>query len=387
MQDLSREAILRMVGMHDAAHLSRQLNAIQLSMEEQGGKLVTYWTEIRKTEKDITLIAGRMTEAETDIAQLQVTAGQISASVSSLQTTVGGHTEQIGQLQITANSLTASVSSLNTTVSGHTQSIGQLQITANSLTASVSSISDTVNGHTTKIAQLEITDSSISNRVTVIEGDYVKEAEISLMVKKDGNGYISNANIKADRIDFTFTQSTNFNSGGQTVMNIDSSGNLWIAGEYKGGSITGNITVGTGTKKMYIEPTSSGARLVGKSGDTETLSLGFYDGTSSHNAQLRFGSSHYSEESLQVRSTDTGSLGTIDVAADGLSGPEIHIAYNGSSGLVRFIFQAADKYVILRATGYGYDTSKWPQEGVDNINSLGKGTVYLRSDGCLGVKQ
>ena len=75
-----------------------------------------------------------------------------------------------------------------------------MQITANSLTASVSSISDTVNGHTTKIAALEITDSSISNRVTVIEGDYVKEAEISLMVKKDGNGYISNASIKADNI-------------------------------------------------------------------------------------------------------------------------------------------------------------------------------------------
>jgi hypothetical protein len=215
----------------------------------------------------------------------------------------------------------------------------------------------------------------------------VKEAEISLMVKKDSNGYISNASIKADRINFTFTQSTNFISGGKTVMNIDTGGNLWIAGEYKGGSITGNITVGTGTKKMYIEPTSSGARLVGKSGDTEMLSLGFYDGTSSHNAQLRFNSSYYSEQALQVRGTGTGSLGTIDVDANGLSGPGIIIAYNGSSGLVRFIFQSADKYVILRATDYGYSNSRWPKEGVDNISALGVGTVYLRSDGCLGVKQ
>ena len=450
MQDLSREAILRMVGLHDAAYLSRQLNAIQLSLEEESGKMVTYWTEIRKTEKEVTLIAGRMDDAETDIAQLQVTAGQISASVSSLQTTVNGHTTSIGQLTIKTDSISQSVSSLTTTVNGHTSQIstlrtdlngisatvtadhttlgthttqiGSLQVTTNSISQEVSNISDEVdavsgtvtthtsqistlrtdlNGisatvtsdhttlgtHTTQIGSLQVTTNSISGRVTAIEGDYVKEAEISLMVKKDGNGYISNASIKADRIDFTFTHSTNFISGGQTVMNIDNSGNLWIAGEYKGGSITGNITVGTGTKKMYIEPTSSGARLVGKSGDTETLSLGFYDGTSSHNAQLRFNSSYYSEQALQVRGTGTGSLGTIDVDANGLSGPAIHIAYNGSSGLVRFIFQSADKYVILRATDYGYSNSRWPTEGVDNISALGAGTVYLRSDGCLGVKQ
>ena len=250
MKDLTREAILRMVGLHDAAHMMRQLNAIQLSMEEEQGRMVTYWTEIRKSEKEVTLLAGRMTDAETNIGQLQVTAQQI----------------------------TASVSSLTTTVNGHTTSIGQLQITANQLTASVSTISDTVNGHTTSIGQLEITSNRISNRVTVIEGDYVKEAEISLMVKYDPNtGYISNASIKADNIDFTFTRATNFISGGQTVMNIDTGGNLWILGEYKGGSITGNITVGTGTNKMYIQPNEQGgAQLIGKSGNDIVLELGFF---------------------------------------------------------------------------------------------------------------
>lgn len=249
MENLSREAILRMVGLHDAAHMMRQLNAIQLSMEEEQGRMVTYWTEIRKSEKEVTLLAGRMTDAETNIGQLQVTAQQI----------------------------TASVSSLTTTVNGHTTSIGQLQITANQLTASVSTISDTVNGHTTSIGALEIESNRVSNRVTVIEGDYVKEAEISLMVKKDANGYISNALIKADIIDFTFTQSTNFNSGGQTVMNINSNGDLWILGEYKGGSITGEITVGTGTNKMYIMPNDQGgAHLIGKSGNDIVLELGFF---------------------------------------------------------------------------------------------------------------
>ena len=249
MENLSREAILRMVGLHDAAHMMRQMNAIQLSLEEEQGRMVTYWTEIRKSEKEVTLLAGRMTDAETNIGQLQVTAQQI----------------------------TASVSSLTTTVNGHTTSIGQLTITANNLTASVSTISDTVNGHTTSIGQLQITSNSISNRVTVIEGDYVKEAEISLMVKKDGSGYISNASIKADNILFTFTRNAEFISNGTTVMNIDTGGNLWIKGEYKGGSITGDITVGTGTNKMYIQPNEQGgAQLIGKSGNDIVLELGFF---------------------------------------------------------------------------------------------------------------
>ena len=208
MESLTREAILRMVGLHDAAHMMRQLNAIQLSMEEEQGRMVTYWTEIRKSEKEVTLLAGRMTDAETDIGQLQVTAQQI----------------------------TASVSSLTTTVNGHTTSIGQLQITANQLTASVTTIEDTVNGQTTSIGALEIESNRVSNRVTVIEGDYVKEAEISLMVKYDPNtGYISNASIKADNIDFTFTRNANFISNGTTVMSIDTGGNLWIAGQYQNG--------------------------------------------------------------------------------------------------------------------------------------------------------
>ena len=253
MESLTREAILRMVGLHDAAHMVRQLNAIQLSLEEEQGRMVAYWTEIRKSEKEVTLLAGRVSANETNIGQLQVTAQQI----------------------------TASVSSLTTTVNGHTTSIGQLQITANSLTASVSSISDTVNGHTTKIAQLEITDSRISNRVTVIEGDYVKNAQITLMVTKNAQGYISNALIDADDITFVFTDAVTWYWQSQTEANkrmgLDNGGNLWIDGEYRGGSITGNITVGTGTNKMYIQPNEQGgAQLIGKSGNDTVLELGFF---------------------------------------------------------------------------------------------------------------
>ena len=345
MESLSREAILRMVGLHDAAHMVRQLNAIQLSLEEEQGRMVAYWTEIRKSEKEVTLLAGRMTAAETNIGQLQVTAQQI----------------------------TASVSSLTTTVNGHTSSIGQLQITANQLTASVTTIEDTVSGHTTSIGQLEITSNRISNRVTVIEGDYVKNAQITLMVTKNASGYISNALIQADYIDFTFTKSTNFNSGGQTVMNINSSGDLWIAGEYKGGSITGNITVGTGTNKMYIQPNASnGADLVGYSGATEVLKLGFVVGDSGYtNITPSLSLSYYNNGSLQFISQ--------------LKPYYLSIKNNTNSDEALIM---ADRMSIdgdIRATAFAIKSGSTIYSGVNQTVTIGSTTLTIKGGIITGV--
>ena len=179
------------------------------------------------------------------------------------------------------------MSSISDTVNGHTTSIGQLTITTNNLTASVSSISDTVNGHTTSIGQLQITTNSISNRVTVIEGDYVKNAQISLMVVKDGNGYISNALIDADDIDFVFTRAVSWYWQNKTEANkrmgLDSSGNLWISGELRGGSIQGNYTIGTqGTKmQIYVDETVGSFRSSGIRGrdtnNAEVIRLGMLE--------------------------------------------------------------------------------------------------------------
>lgn len=261
METLNREDILRMIGLRDSAGLYSKINSLMIDMYDEGGKLAEYSTQIIQTEKNITLLAQRVTDDETDIADLTVQAQQISASVSSLTTTVNDHTQRIGQLQITANNLTASVSSLTTTV----------------------------NGHTSKIAALEITDSSISNRVTVIEGDYVKNAQISLMVTKNEQGYISNALVSADKINFVFTDAVTWywksKIDDNKRMGLDTGGNLWISGQYRGGTITDNVNVGTTGNKMqiYTDETispqtgykKSGIR--GVNGSTTLLDLGFGD--------------------------------------------------------------------------------------------------------------
>ena len=192
---------------------------------------------------EVDAIDGTVTNHTSQISTLRTDLNGISATVTADHTTLGTHTTQIGSLQTTTSSISQSVSSLTTTVNGHTSQISTLRTDLNGISATVTADHTTLGTHTTQIGSLQTTTTSISGRVTAIEGDYVKEAEISLMVKKDSSGYISNASIKADNILFTFTKTTNFISGGQTVMSIDNGGNLRILGTLTAGCVIGNLNV------------------------------------------------------------------------------------------------------------------------------------------------
>lgn len=236
METLNREDILRMIGLRDSAGLYSKINSLMIDMYDEGGKLAEYSTQIIQTEKNITLLAQRVTNDETDIADITVTAQEISQTVEHQQD---------------------EIDSVTGTVNGHTTQIGQLQTTAQQITASVSSLTTTVNGHTSKIGELVIKDNEITQRVSVVEGDYVKNAQISLMVKYDPNtGYISNALVNADDITFVFTDAVTWYWQSQIDdnkrMGLDDGGNLWISGQYRGGTITDNVVVGTSGGKMEI---------------------------------------------------------------------------------------------------------------------------------------
>lgn len=292
METLNREDILRMIGLRDSAGLFSKINSLMIDMYDENGKLAEYSTQIVQTEKNITLLAQRVTDDEQDIADLTVTAQQISATVEHQQDeideidgTVSGHTTQIGQLQVTAQEISASVSSLTTTVNGHTSQISTLRTDLNGISATVQSDHTTLGQHTTKIGQLEVTTGGISQRVTVIEGDYVKNAQISLMVTKNAQGYISNALIDADDINFVFTDAVTWYWQSQTEANkrmgLDSNGDLWISGQYRGGTITDNVVVGTsgGEMEIYSDEVVTGSLkksgLRGVVGSNTVLDLGF----------------------------------------------------------------------------------------------------------------
>ena len=249
------------------------------------------------------------------------------------------------------------------TVTNHTSQISTLRTDLNGISATVTADHKTLGTHTTQIGSLQVTTNSISGRVTAIEGDYVKEAEISLMVKKNSNGYISNASIKADNIDFTFTRSTNFISGGQTVMNINSSGDLWILGDLKGGSIQGNYTVGTTGNKMeiYADEVSHGY--------ITTSGLRGFDSNNNKLIDLRMLGTSLSdvEGELYLYSSDGYTL-SLFPRFIGFSAP------NGG-GYVTFGFDANGKVYIYAPI------SKWPSLSGSTVT----GQVYL-DNGYLKVR-
>ena len=178
---LSREEILRMVGLTSRG-LGSRLNEIEEGFEGAGDTLERYWTQIVKNEREITLIAGREAENETNIAQLQVTAREISARVSTVSNEVDEisgvvtqHTTKIGELTVSDSQIRASVSTLTTTVNNNTTKIGQLEVSDSQIRASVQTVSDdldtvsgTVSSHTTKIGQLEVSDTQIRSSVSTL---------------------------------------------------------------------------------------------------------------------------------------------------------------------------------------------------------------------------
>ena len=322
--------------------------------------------EVSNISDEVDAIDGTVTNHTSQISTLRTDLNGISATVTADHKTLGTHTTQIGSLQVTTNNISQSVSNISDevdaidgTVTNHTSQISTLRTDLNGISATVTADHKTLGTHTTQIGSLQVTTNSISGRVTAIEGDYVKEA----MVKKDGNGYISNASIKADNIDFTFTRSTNFISGGQTVMNINSSGDLWILGDLKGGSIQGNYTVGTTGNKMeiYADEVSHGY--------ITTSGLRGFDSNNNKLIDLRMLGTSLSdvEGELYLYSSDGYTL-SLFPRFIGFSAP------NGG-GYVTFGFDANGKVYIYAPI------SKWPSLSGSTVT----GQVYL-DNGYLKVR-
>ena len=399
METLNREDILRMIGLRDSAGLYSKVNSLMIDMYDEGGKLAEYSTQILQTEKNITLLAQRVTDDETDIADLTVTAQQISATVEHQQDeidevtgTVNGHTTQIGQLTVTAQQIQASVSTLTdtvetqgddisglkTTTQTHTSQISSLQMTDTQIQASVSSLRtdvDTNTGNITRQSQQISTISqkadSIDARVQVVEGDYVKNAQISLMVTKNAQGYISNALIDADDIDFVFTDAVTWYWKSQAEANkrmgLDSNGDLWISGQYRGGTITDNVVVGTSGGKMaiYSDEVVTGSLkksgLRGVVGSNTVLDLGF---TQLNSELSPYFWMHGTATFIVRPATMTMHPYSMSIGID-------------SGNAIRFGIGATGKIDIA-----GSNAGAWPSR-----DEVGVGGVFVGNDEILRVRQ
>ena len=304
-----------------------------------------YSTQFRQTSKNISLIASQTNTHESNIASLQVEARRISGVV---ENNVDGLVKKVGDLTITATNITGRVKSVEDSVNGTTGTKGLL----------------------TRMGEVEVTANSVSNRVSVIEGAYVKQAEMSVYIKDEDGVWISHAKIQADNIDFHFTKNVSFYANGTEVMNLSPQGNLWIKGEYRGGTITQNVTVGTTGSKMeiYCDEVIAGSRkasgIRGKSANGDkVLNLGFYE--------------------------LNDDIAPVLILKGGLPGTNVTV--QASVRPYEIQFSPVSGYVPPIAFGYDFNTGKiylstavanWPTR-----DEVGVGRVFLGDDEILRVRK
>ena len=192
------------------------------------------------------------------------------------------------------------------------------------------------------------------------DGTVMKKSEMGTYVQKDGDGYITGAYVKADRVDFTAQLVQVYNDNGDITFQLDRDGNLKVKGEISGGQIIQNIKVGTTGSKMEIycdERSSSGfskhsgIRGLDDNGD-KILDLGFIEyGANKLRASLNIGKSYYREGEFCICSRGY----KLDV---GFANDKIHITAPWDA---------------------------WPVTNDPGSYGVAKGTVYVDGDGFLKV--
>ena len=194
-------------------------------------------------------------------------------------------------------------------------------------------------------------------------------------------------NLYGDKV--TFSNSTGTVSG-KVYIDPDNGTIHATDGKFSGevtatrGSITGNMTIGSGTKKMEIIPDGTEARIVGKDGNTEVLSLGFRKYSSGIYPSLDLGDSSIGETYGQFRYSTVSDLSTFDYELNNSYAKIVLYNHTNSSNVAKVVFGVEDGCACLRATDYGGSSHMWPTE--DDYSRLSIGTVYLRNDGVLAVK-
>ena len=192
------------------------------------------------------------------------------------------------------------------------------------------------------------------------DGTVMKKSEMGTYVQKDGDGYITGAYVKADRVDFTAQLVQVYNDNGDITFQLDRDGNLKVKGEISGGQIIQNIKVGTTGSKMeiYCDERSSGGfskhsgiRGLDDNGD-KILDLGFIEyGANKLMASLNIGKSFYREGEFCICSRGY----KLDV---GFARDKIHITAPWDA---------------------------WPVTNDPGSYGVAKGTVYVDEDGFLKV--
>ena len=200
------------------------------------------------------------------------------------------------------------------------------------------------------------------------EDNVITQSNLSLYVE-DNISWLSGS---ANNIQFTFDKTFKIYSKDESnvqheVLSLTPSGDLTIAGKFHG-EFDDTVKIGSGTKRMYIEPTSTGARLIGKDGDTNVLRLGFYTNADNNSVPSLF------------LITPNGNQDSLVRIQSGTDFAEVLAESAGTTGNYHAVR-------LISYPRYGFSTvesNKWPTSS--SMSGLSTGSVYVDNNGFLKAK-
>lgn len=165
-------------------------------------------------------LSGYATETWTQ-NQIKVSADSINATLSSVKTTVDGHTTSINDLKADSSGFKAQFVTVNDTLGKQTKDISTLQATNKSLVASFDSLNadNAVNQH--NISQLQITANSFNSTLATVQQRVVDSAVGTNLLLKTGTPYTMTANGIYNQWELMYRLSRRVESGTKLTLSFD----------------------------------------------------------------------------------------------------------------------------------------------------------------------
>ena len=386
------------------SNITARVSSVELKASNNTSSISGLGNRLSSAEHDIDSAENAISGAQSSIDSLTTSVSELEIQVDSISTSVTNNKSAADQAFRNINDnvipgLVDDISSVDTKASNAANAASSAATAAANAQSTADSAASTANGAATWINQNKGTLTAVAGHfdsnghLSELSG-YVATSSfsslfsqsfsnsgaittssistyISSFVDADGvKQLISEATIKADKINFKTGNFSIKNQNNQTTLALDSNGNLTVSGTINGGTINNNVIVGTSGNKVeiYIDETIfgslKGSGIRGKNSDgTEVMKLGFAALDNSYTT------------------------------------PYLFLSYGKSSGnqhailypdRVEFVVDNTGKWISFGISGNGkidIHGNAWPTEGVDDISALPTGAVYLRSDSCLGIKR
>ncbi|WP_370561344.1 gp58-like family protein [Lactiplantibacillus plantarum] len=192
--------------------------------------------------------------------QINISANGINGTISSVKSTVDGHTTSINNLQADSNGFKAQFTTVNNTIGKHTTDIGTLQASTKSLSASFDSLSTDNNINKHDISQLQASATAFNSTLLTVQQQVIDSAVGTNLLLKTYNPFIMTGNGGVNQATLMYALSRRLEKGTTVTLSFDAistaSANFTIQNSASGDGGTwmgylNNAAVGT-TKKHYV---------------------------------------------------------------------------------------------------------------------------------------